>query len=487
MPKLPGLLVVAAMMTACTASPGPGEAAPVQAAAPARVTEPVKPAGEPARPAGPIAAAPDGPGEDWLVWWFRDGAWTTRWLRVAGADATLVGERKALIVGDAARLWQIERADAEVDVKQCQCEGDDPDRCPVIGKVGKLGLRARELGGTGTVAIQQAETDAEWGDDIEYGLTIVGGAQAKLAVEDSQSGYFCGAHGVYDTQSTVFDVAAGAKVELAGDWARGLPDALRRTAATAIQKDLNECDGSDLSIDDIMNTRLGFGGAALALVGGAPTVQWKLTASVMYICSPDYRLTGTASSGLIPEAAALGLAGPLPPGLTRPLAEIGDAGALGFSRLQLGEAGRAATLAAFVAAPEPAWPREQTKLRGLTASAAQAKLAEGRKWTRANDLPRAIAAFDEAIRLDDGLASAYSGRGYARMLAGAAAEAKADMMIALEKDDDAKFQAAVWFNLGGLAEQARDLGAARAAYTKSQALRATEQASEALAALDRGK
>ena len=54
-------------------------------------------------------------------------------------------------------------------------------------------------------------------------------------------------------------------------------------------------------------------------------------------------------------------------------------------------------VAAFVAAPEPAWPREQTRLRGLTSSAAQAKVAEGRKWTRAKDLPQAIAAFDEAI------------------------------------------------------------------------------------------
>lgn len=486
--------IFAAMLAACTggAPPSTSGVAPASPTLPAqaepRAGEPL--AADPGHEEVPTTAVPftppgaEGPGEDWLVWWFRDGAWTTRWLRVDGDGASVVGERKALIVGDAARLWRIERADAVADVKACQCADEDVNNCPVIGKVGVMGLRARELDGDAAVTIREATSESTWGDDIAYGLAIVGGSQARLTVEFSESGYFCGAHGSYSTLDTVFDLSAGKAVEPpAADWWKRLPDPIRRAAAGAIAKDLNECEDSELSIDAIMRDRLGFAGATLALAGGAPTITWKLATEVMYICSPDYALTGTATSGLIPEAAPLGLGGPLPAGVTRALATIGEAEALGFSRLDLTEPARAAKVAAFTAAPEPAWPAQTTRLRRLVSSAAQAALDEGRTWTREKDYGKAIAAFDAAIAVDAELAAAYSGRGYARMLAGDMVRAKADFADALIKDDDAKFQAAVWFNLGALAESANDRDAARAAYAKSQALRPTKQAADAQARL----
>ena len=469
---------VGAVVLACTNSAAPGQGEPVKSAPvktePAK-TEPAKT--EPAVPAG----------EDWLVWWFGDGGWTTRWLRVDGEAASTVGEREALIVGDAGRLWQVERADSEVKVLACDCADEDKEKCPQVGTVGRLGLRARELGGDGVVEIRKADTDVEWGDSIEYGLAIVGGTQARLTLENSESGYFCGAHGVYFTNEASFDVATGRDFEAPKDWWKGLPLALRSEAARAIQKDVNECEEARLTVEQLVEERLSLTGSALGLKGGAPTITWKLAAEVMYICSPDYAMTATVTSGLIPEAAAIGLAGPLPGGVTKVLAEIGEARSLGLSRLTLAEQDRGAKLAAFAAAPERAWPVETTKQRSLHADAARTKLDEGRAATRAKDFNKAIAAFDEAIRLDDALAQAYSGRGYAYMLSGDAARARTDFNTALVKSDEPKLQAAVWFNLGDIARQGGELEAARKAYEKSQALRASKQAAEALAALGEAK
>ncbi len=475
MSRVPG--VVASLLLACTNAAAPVDSKVAESSAkagPAVVAPGVKPT-----PA-PVA------GEDWLVWWSRDGAWTTRWLRIEGEVPSVVGERKALIVGDGAGLWQVERADSQNDVKMCQCADEEPENCPVIGKVDRQGLRAHEVGGETTVEIREAAEEAEWGEDIERRLAVVGGTQARVTVESSESGYFCGAHGVHYTTDTIFDIAAGKEYEPAADWSKQLPGVVRRVAANAIQKDLNECEDKQLGIPEIMNSRLDFAGASLALKGGEPTITWKFAAEVMYICSPDYALTGTATTGLIPEAAPIGL-GPVPAGVTRALADLGDAEALGLSRLELPEAARAAKVAAFMATVEQPWPKSEVKMWRLGTSPAQAKLEEGRRWTRDKEFLKAIAAFDEAIGLDRELASAYSGRGYARMLAGDSMRARADFMTALAKSADKKFQAAVWFNLGGLAVQANDTAAARKAYRKSQALRDTTQVKDALAALDAPK
>ncbi|MBZ5710203.1 tetratricopeptide repeat protein [Nannocystis pusilla] len=472
----------AVMIAGCTGgapdlNPGsptaPTKATPVAADVPTKVAS-----GAPS-PAGASAGA----GEDWLVWWFHDDTWRTRWLRVEGEAASVVGQREALIVGDAARLWQIERADTEVAVKSCQCAHDDLKRCPDDGKVTMLGLRARELGGDATVTIHEARAEPLQGDDMEFGLQVVGGAQARLIVESSEGGYFCGAHGSYDVADTVFDVAAGRKLELPADWWKQLPEPIRRAAVQSIEKEYNGCQGADLSTDQLMNEYVRFAGAALALVRGAPTITWKLAAEVMYVCSSDYALTGTSTSGLVAEAAPLGLAGPLPAGLSAALTSIGDAESLGFSRLTLPDPERAARLAAFTAASERPWPALSTRARGAGGSAGQAKVDEGRKKTREKSYAEAIAAFDAALELDADLASAYAGRGYAHLLAGDRERARADFKTALRKSDEAKLQAAVWFNMGTLAVQENDTKAARTAFEKSQALRPSKQAEAALAGL----
>ena len=76
----------------------------------------------------------------------------------------------------------------------------------------------------------------------------------------------------------------------------------------------------------------------------------------------------------------------------------------------------------------------------------------------------AIAAFSAAIEKDAKAARAWSGRGYAKLLAGKVDEADQDFDKALLLDNDDTFQAAVWFNKGLVAEKRGDKETARSHY-----------------------
>lgn len=431
-------------------------------------------------------------GDDWLVWWFKGDAWTTRWLRVEGDQATVVGEKKALVVGDGARLWQVERADKRVKLVNCECEREPGSEfCDAGSFMPSMGLRARPLGGLEAVAIKEAATGTEYADDVEYGLSIVGGAQARLVVQSSTSGYLCGAHGLVESWQQVFDVGQGKRVdEPFKDWWKQLPEEVRREGAKEIHGPLTECDVNDEAptVDEVMNGVMALSDVFVRLAGGEPTIEWMFSADLPYVCSPDYGAHGGGTTGLIPQAAPLGLAGPLPEPVLKDIKPIGDAQAFGFSKLTLGAAERQAATAEFAGIAEAPWPKETVSNADEAAPApGLAKLAEGRTLSRAGDLAKAIAAFDEAIKLDAGLAAAWSERGYARLRAGEFAAAKKDCEKALGLEAKPSFQAAAWFNLGLIAEGQKKPDEARAAYLKSQALRDTKQVKAALAALDAAK
>jgi hypothetical protein len=440
----------------------------------------------------PEVAAPTVPGDDWLVWWFRDGGWTTRWLRVEGEKVTTVGERKALVVGDAGRAFQVERADREVRYLPCICFEADPNDaelkelvdCSKPQKMPGLGLRARPLDGSPAFAVHEAPKEIEFGDDISHGLEIVGGVQGRLFVVSSSDGYFCGAHGLTESSQATFDVALGKGAEPPAErWWRGLPAEMRRGAAEEILTAVKECDvgdAEDTTIESIMNEEMALSFVSMRLAKGVPTIAWTFEVFLPYVCSPDYSAGGGAESGLIPEAAALGL-GTLPPAVAAAIVPIGEADRLGFSKLALVSPAREATVAAFLAAPETAWGPETVSDQDTpAANPAKDRLEEGRKLTIAKDYAKAIAAFDAALKLDPNAASGFSGRGYARLLAGDLAKAKADLDAALTRDARPEFQAAVYFNLGLLAEKKGDAAAAKAAYERSNSLRATKQAKAAI-------
>ncbi len=478
------------MLTACTSTPAPGpqgQAGGEKTGAPkAGPAGPAAPKDEaPAAPATP-AAAGEGEG-DWLVWFVKDGVPTTRWLEVAGGAAKVLAERRALLVGEGAKIWRIERADASVERMSCECaETEDEAACKKRRKVTTLGLRAAQLGG-GTTALIEAATGTDYGSFSEQELAVAGGVGSKLLVRRVDDVFACGVHPDYDHGVEVFDLAAGKEIEDAFAWATALPAPLRRKAAEEIHKIMTECEeieGAQKTdpVEALASRGMFVNELTVALVEGAPELRWTFGEFVVYACSSDYTAASTVKSGLLPEAAPIGLV-PLPPALSQALASIGSADAVGWSHLELG-AEKEAALAQVKASPEPAWPsgRVSDAAEGRD-DPVQAKVAEGRDRTRAKDYTAAIAAFDAALKLDGGLASAYSGRGYARLLAGQLEAAQADFEAALARSDAANFKAAVEFNLGQVAERRGDVAGARAAYTRSLGLREVKAVRAALDAL----
>lgn len=436
--------------------------------------------------APPVMPAPLAGGEDWLVWSRVVDRWTTRWVQVAGDRAQPVAEVDALVVGDGPRVWVVERSDVVADTKGCHCMDPrvDETKCPPNGKIGIFGLRARELTGATVIDVLEASSDLEVGDDIWYMIAIVGGSQGKLYLSRSTSGDFCGYKGLYEASFEAFDLATGRAIdEPLGGWWKGLPEPLRTGAAESMRAELVAC-GDEATVQEIRDRSMRLDHVVVQLVRGRPTIHWRFTADATYACSADYQVAGDATSGLIPEAAPLGLAGPLPPGVEQALADVRLADAVGFSKLALPDGVRAVTIAKFEAIPGGSWPLGDATESDLTVpSEAQARIDEGLRRTREERFPEAIAAYDAAVAADPSLARAYFGRGYARLVANDLKKARDDLEEALRRDSRPQFQAAVLFHLGQVAEKLGNRKAARMAYERSLALREARPVQRALAAL----
>ncbi|MCC6625355.1 MAG: tetratricopeptide repeat protein [Deltaproteobacteria bacterium] len=434
------------------------------------------------------ATPPPAAGEDWLVWSRTASGWKTRWVSVTGDTFESIAERAAPIMSDGAKLWRIERADVTVDVKPCACfEDEGAPECKVVGKITRPGLRAIELGADTKTDVYPAGNEAMFGDSMDLAVDLAGGVGAKVVVDWTEGGYFCGAHGSWDSGTRVFDLAAGANVD--GIWQtldKALPRSVREPGAKELLEPLKECDGEEVTLERALEDMVTTGFGVAVTDAGAIEVTWHFTAEVMYACSSDYGVHGTSRTGLIPEAADVGLAGPLSPGLVSAIAAAGK-GTVGWARVSLDGEARQRALDAFKAAPEPAWgaARFSEELSAETladnAKSAQTMLADARKLVAQKKYPMAIGTYNMAINLDPKLARAYSGRGYAYLLEGQTLDlAKADFDKALELDATPEFQAQVWFNLGQVAEKKKDTEGARAAYTKSLALRPHEGVQKAL-------
>lgn len=501
MRRIPSLILAFTLLAACGKkdAPAPTPTPPTETAtaAPATLEPPPETVAattedtvEPAPEADTAAPAPTAQaGEDWLVWSRVGGGWLTRWVSVTHAGFELVAEKKAVIVSDGARLFRVERADVTVDVSPCVCldEEDAPD-CKVIGKVTRPGLRAVDLAGGAPIDVYKAEDGPMWGSDMDLAVDLGGGVGALLFVDWNDGGYFCGAHGSWEGGTKPFDVAKRAVPDAIYPTVdRKLPEAVHKPALDELYAPLKDCEDEEMTREQAAE-RVGLGAVGVRIgEGGAPSVTWTFSADVMYACSADYGVHATVTTGLLPEASDLGLAGPLPGGVVKALAAAPEQGTVGWARVTLEGDARAAALAAFQASPEPAWGPTRfsevlNEASAPTGDAAAAKKAvsEGRKLTRAKDYAGAVAKFGEAIALDATHAPAYSGRGYAQLLGGMFDGAKADFDKALELDKEPVYQAQVYFNLGQVAEKQNDPAAAKAAYAKSLELRPNDAVQKAL-------
>ncbi len=474
--------------------PAPAKAASDEAKAPAAAG-----AASDAKAESPPKTVEAAPTDEWVVWFSRaDGEWVTRWVADEGDTTKTLAERKALVHASGDRLHVITRHDAIVEIQTCACLGEEfagEEACEKTGTVTQPGLRATDLLSRVTFDLVSPPTDAVLGEVYAISLEVTGGVNGKLVVRSADAGYYCGAHQSIAGGDAIVDLEHPDKRE----WPTlTLPREVRMAAATGEMFDLyKDCGEGPDSIDDFVDSTIGWSGLAIALVDGKPEITWGFSADVYYACSPDYLASGTTQTGLLPEAASLGLGGPVPAGLQRAFDEIGTARVVGWSKLALPPSRRKDALDKFAAVDETAWPPAESVVTEAAKTAvaapetgtgattvdtatAKAKLAEGRKLTRAKDYAGAIAAFDAAIAADPNMQWAWGGRGYAKLLDDQLAEAKKDCTHALTLDDEPRFAAAVHYNLGLIAKKQGDDKAARKAFTESLKLRPNSEVQKAL-------
>lgn len=102
---------------------------------------------------------------------------------------------------------------------------------------------------------------------------------------------------------------------------------------------------------------------------------------------------------------------------------------------------------------------------------ARQSVDDGRRQTRQKDYAAAIKSFDKAIEHAPYLATAWSGRGYAELLAGNYESAGENFWEALALNQDKRFQATVWFNIGLAAEKNDNPTWALAAFTRANTVK----------------
>lgn len=424
------------------------------------------------------------PSEVWLVWSRADGENKTRWVEVADSKTKVVAERDDIVVSDGTRLWRLEQSTRDIDYIACECmdlDEDEPELSPEDCKPTEHAslplLDAVPLSGGAPVRLAGESTESpDYGSDADHGLTILGGVGTTLLVETSISGYFCGAHGLYESTWFAVDVTTGKTRDIGmGKIGAGLPEAIRKQAAEEILPEVEACDDEPTppTVASVMKEMtLGYASIELA---GEPKVTWIYDFPLPYVCSHDYAAHGMGITGPLEIAAPLGL-GPLPPGLKLALTGVkADHG--GWAQVTATGTARTDLLAVFEgggASPKVA-DVDAGKL-----------LSDARKATREGKYADAIAALDRLLAADPEHARAWSTRGYAKLLAGDLDGAGDDLDTALQKkaDDDA-FAAAVHFNLGLLAEKRSKPDAAKKAYAKSNELRPSKQAKAALDRLDK--
>lgn len=411
---------------------------------------------------------------DVLVWGTAADGYETTWIRVDGEAADVVAKRPEAVASDGATLWALRHTWKKVDMLPCSAleEEDGARRAEPAGTAVVTGLLALPLGGGKAVALVEASTSTGgYGEVWNNAVELLGGAGGRVSVRRDDSGFGCGAHGFVDSRTILWDLPTGAEVKID----EGALAGMRAKATPGILADASKEGCLDADVD----------GAGLVSLSGVGVVRKGETIEGRYAFvlptqaewAFNCEIVGTVDGPLLP---ATGLAAP-DPAVAQAVRAAGVLGTVGYARLHLQGDARDRALAAFRDATGiGSAPKEEPARPSRSAGEL---IDAGRKATRDKDYTAAVTAFDQAIAADSRAARAWSGRGYARLLAGQLDAAKDDLERALTLDTAADFQAAVWFNLGLVAEKQGDREAARAAYGKANTLKPSKAARGKLDAL----
>ncbi|MFT7626004.1 MAG: tetratricopeptide (TPR) repeat protein, partial [Myxococcota bacterium] len=287
------------------------------------------------------------------------------------------------------------------------------------GKHTVTALRARPLAGGADTWLVKPPGDPYFGDMDQNEIHFMGGVGTRVFFQRLDSGYQCGAHANHDDYRTVQAVVKSqdppdlkSMLKLPHpDYAEGVKT-LATDAAAEDDCEMGEkyaASKAYLNGLGLSATKAGVDAYVDVIVAVDPDVEWAqncyfeesldLPLKHLKVAAADERL------------------------LTAAVKMLQVTGVLGYSRMKVGGAQRAAVLKQFAAAgPAPLKPAV-----AANPARSSSKIKEGRKLTRGKQYPEAIKAFDAAIAADASAAKAWSGRGFARMQAGQLAKAKSDL------------------------------------------------------------
>lgn len=476
------LVLAALTLVACGKSTPPAEPAP---AADTSATASPKPPAEDTPPTpSPDTAAPKAEVDPntYLVWWQTDRGDVTSWVVADGEGVRIEASRPQITVFADETLFGLETR--YVPFTETTCEDFENGKKTRAGKrwlpylVAK-GLAGREVDQTRELTPPKSayiidEPPAEgvfelvgehWGRTLKF----VGSWRDLLLVTDCEGSYGCGAHG---------DVSCMARATKLGSDAPTIDvEKVAKHVAPLAAEFVKAWAGED---DELVPEFDHFG---IKSKGGEVVIDYVYTASVPYSGSDgSWSSYSQSRTFTAPPVEALDL-GELPTVVKKALQKASVDSHFGWSIVKPShlEAARRAfddpsTL------PEPA-PSDE--VAPATAETPATLVESGRKLSREKDYAGAIAAFDKAIAAEPRHARAWSGRGFAKLGNDDLAGAKADFEQALTLEDAPKFQAAVYFNLGEIAEKQGDLATARSHYEKANTLSPSDAAQKRLEVLEK--
>lgn len=442
----------------------------------------------PATPPAPPHAAGDG---EWLVWLRGTGAngfptYRTLWIKEVASGLEEVASRAEAVVAAGEHLYAVRESWTLIDEFVCPEDGEfdhypkagqKPDATTTLPKV----VLADMLGGEGRPLVGElrqpglvnprgyvGSIDADW--------ELRGSANGILLLREVSASYDCGAHGDSAVRFSPIDLTKAAPVDEAAR-------ASQMAAVKAKIPELFDAAEAELTKREADAEHGELFAWAIAAKAGKVQVVYQVARGTSW-AGTDSEAGGytmsefVAADAFVPE---LGL-GEIPAAVKALVARDGFEGYLGWSSVR-GLAYDQALAAFKDQATLPTAVRPGRVAVGVAAEGAAKLTDEGRKATKAKDYVAAIAAFDAAIAADAKASRAYSGRGYAKLLSKDLEGAKTDFEKALELASDPRFQGAVWFNLGLVAEAQKDAAGAKAAFQKVLTFGPSQAAQKKLGAL----
>ncbi len=418
----------------------------------------------------------------YLVWTVGKDGPETAWLtaKADGKPEVVATRKQAAGIYDGS-LWVFEQVYLPFEEISCEDYDRNGEKATASRRKYLPNMRARALAGpqNGNFATitegesDQISRDKAKGDALSmvgeyWGRTIslAGGGPDKVFVIDCEGGFGCGMHGsstcrfkavnlVRDTEPV--DLAAAEK-QIASD------------AKSSLDEWKKDPDLSDMGTVSL--TAVEFLGN-----GGEPQVSYLFVGDIAYALTRGDWSSYTASVAYIGKMVPELHLGEVPDLVKTYLASLPKETRFGWSMLAadapsglVDELKKAFSDTSTLPAPAPA----EEVLTTPPSSDVDKLINDGRKLTREKKYAEAISAFDSAITLSENAPKAFSGRGYAKLLAGDLGEAKKDLEKALELDKSPKFQSAVHFNLGEIAEKLKDDLNALEHYEKAHALNPSE-------------